>query len=103
MPHSKTHECAQTVHLKFSTQYLTSSDKPPELIQNASTSNVETRKELSSSCQKIMNHRVNFLLSRQLSITVSPWPDAGVFCSSTHTEIRQALLKIQKEDKSTGG
>lgn len=106
MPHSKIHECAQTVHFKLSTQYLTSSDKPPELIQNASTLNVQTRKEPSSSCEKIMNHKVNFLLSRRLSIIVSvillsasPCPEPGVFCSSTHTEIRKALLKIQKEDK----
>lgn len=92
MPDSKTRKCAQTMHLKLSSQYLTSSNKPPELIQNASTLNIGTRKEPSSSHKKIMNHKVNFLLSRWLWIvasmillSASPCPDP-VLLQNTHRD-----------------
>lgn len=55
-----------------------------------------------------MNHNVNFLLSRRLSIvasvillSASPCPNPGVLRSRTHTEIRKGLLEIQKEDKKS--
>lgn len=109
MPDSKASALFEHIYITLSSQYLTSSNKPPELIQNASTLKVQTRKELSSSRKKIMNHKVNFSLSRRLSVvawvillSASPCPDPGVLCSRTHTEIRKALLKIQKEDKKYG-